>query len=135
MPINPDPTPDLNDVIASAVSARVEAQVLAALSDSDTFNVMVMAALQQPVEIPDGTSYGKKRVPYLNNVLQTAIRERTKAVVAESVEEHAEAIKVEVRKALRKSIGVMADSLVDGFVAGASGRYPSIKVEFSSDAL
>lgn len=125
-----NPMPDLNEVIVSAVGARVEAQVLAALSDSDTFNVMVMAALQQPVEVPDGTSYGKKRVPYLNNVLQAAIRERTREVVAEAIQEHDEAIKVEVRKALRKSIGVMADSLVDGFVANSSGRHPSIKVQF-----
>lgn len=133
MPATADPTPDLNDVIAGAVNARVEAQVLAALSDSDTFNALVIAALQQTVEVSDGTSYGKKHIPYLRHTLEKTIQTRTKELIAEAIEEHADAIKTEVRKALRKSVGVLADSLVDGFVANASGRYPSIKVEFSSE--
>jgi hypothetical protein len=128
-----DPTPDLNDIIASAVAGRVEAQVLAALTDSETFNTMVIAALQQQVEVPDGTSYGKKRISYMNHTLQTAIRSRTKELIAEEIEALSEPIRAEVRKGLRKSVGVIADSLVDGFVANASGRFPSIKVEFSSE--
>ena len=39
-------------------------------------------------------------------------------------------IRKEVRAALKKSIGVISDSLVDGFVAATSGRYPSIEVKF-----
>lgn len=125
-----DPTPDLNAVIAGAVQARVEAQVLAALSDSETFHALVTAAMQQQVEVPDGTSYGKKRVPFLMHTVQRAIQDHTKAAIAEGIAEHTDAIKAEVAKALRKSIGVIADTLVDGFVANASGRYPSITVEF-----
>lgn len=128
-----DPTPDLNDVIAAAVNARVEAAVLASLSDSETFNALVVAALQQQIEVPDGTSYGKKRVTYIGHTLQTAIRTRTKELIAEEIEGQAEAIRTEVRKALRKSVGVLADSLVDGFVASTAGRHPSIKVEFAGE--
>jgi hypothetical protein len=133
MPTQPDPTPDLNDIIAGAVNARIEAAVLASLSDSETFNALVISALQQQIEVPDGTSYGKKRVTYMAHTLQSAIRDRTRALIAEEIEGQAEAIRTEVRKALRKSVGVLADSLVDGFVANASGRHPSIKVEFSGE--
>lgn len=129
-----DPTPDLNEVIAAAVSARVEAQVLAALSDSDVFQALVVAALQQTVEVSDGTSYGKRKVPFMRATLENAIKARTKDLIAEEIAALSEPIRVEVRKALRKSVGVLADSLVDGFVANAAGRHPSIKVEFSSDA-
>lgn len=125
--------PDLNDVIASAVQARTEAAVLAALSDSETFHALVVAALQQQVEVPNGTTYGKKRISYMQHTLQKSIQEQTKALIAEAIQEHAPTIKTEVAKALRKSVGVLADSLVDGFVANASGRYPSIKVEFASE--
>lgn len=128
----PDPTPDLNEIIAAAVTARVEAQTLAALSDSETFNALVVAALGQTVEVSDGSSYGKKKVSYIRHTLEQSIKSRTKEIVAEAVEEQTEAIRTEVRKALRKSVGVIADSLVDGFVASASGRYPSISVEFKS---
>lgn len=128
----PDPTADLNATITSAVNARVEAQVLAALTDSEVFAAMVTAALQQPIEVRGGL-YDKTKTTYLAHVLQQTIQARTKEVVTEAIEEHADKIREEVRKALRKSIGVIADSLVDGFVADSSGRYPSIKVTFGGE--
>ena len=123
----PSPNDDINDIIASAVNARVEAAVLEAVSRDDTMRVFVAAALQQKVS---PTGYGRDETTLLNHLLKKTIEEQTRAVVAEEVAAHADAIRREVRAALKKSIGVITDSLVDGFVANASGRYPSIKVEF-----
>ena len=123
-------TNDINDVIASAVNARIETQVLAALSDSDVFKEFIIAALQQPVETRDPWGSRQKKTTYLQDVLQKVISERTKQAVVEAVDEHADAIKDEVAKALRKSTGAIAASLVDGFLKSASGQYPRIEVNF-----
>ena len=123
----PSPNEDINDIIASAVNARVETAVLEALSSDDTMRVFVAAALNQKVST---TGYSRDETTLLNRLLKNTIEEQTKAVVAEEVAGHADVIRKEVRAALKKSIGVITDSLVDGFVANASGRYPSIKVEF-----
>lgn len=126
-----DPIPDLNATIASAVQARVEAQVAEAMLRDDTFTTFVSAALQQPITVKDG--YKDRKTTFLRHTLEGAIESRTKALVSEVIAEQDEQIKNEVRKALRKSIGVISDSLVDGFVANAASRYPSIKVEFGSE--
>ena len=120
-------TEDINEVIKNAVTARVEAAVLEAMSGDDTVRTFVQAALNKKVST---TGYGGDQKSLLTHLLQQSIEEHTKAIVAEEVAANSGAIREEVRKALRKSIGVITDSLVDGFVANASGRYPSIKVEF-----
>lgn len=124
---------DLNGIIATAVQAKITAQVAQALASDETMSAFVVAALQQPMEV--GSYSDKRKTTFIAETCRNAVQAQTQAVVAEVVAEQADRIKDEVRKALRKSIGVIADGLVDGFVANASGRYPSIKVEFANDSL
>lgn len=119
---------DLNETITAAVNARVEAAVAAAMLSDESFTKFVTAALQQPVKTD---SYSRETKSYLNHLLEKTIEAKTKEVVAEEIAGAAEQIRDEVRKALRKSIGVISDQLVEGFVENSTGRYPSIKVEFS----
>ena len=118
---------DINQIISAAVNARVEAAVLEAMTSSNTMATFVQAALTRKVP---SSGYSRDEKPLLTHLLQTTIEEQTKAVVAEEISKNKEVIRAEVQKALSKSIGVITDSLVDGFVANAEGRYPSIKVQF-----
>lgn len=118
---------DLNETITSAVNARVEAAVAAALLNDESFTKFVTAALQRPVKTD---TYSRESKTYISHLLEKTVEEKTKEVVAEEIADASEQIRDEVRKALRKSIGVISDQLVDGFVENASGRYPSVKVEF-----
>lgn len=124
------PETDINKVIESAVQARVEAAVLETLSSGNAMQAMVIAALNQKV----GTgNYNRDEKPLVTVLLQKTIEEQAKKVVAEEIVALAPTIREEVRKALKKSIGVISDQLVNGFVEHAAGRYPSIKVEFGGN--
>jgi len=120
-------TTDLNATIANAVNARIEAQVLAALADSDVMGRMVTAALQKKVNTG---AYRNNETTYLQSLIGKAIEEKTVEVVAAELDTIRPLIETEVRKALRKSVGVLADSLVEGFVQAAAGSYPSISVTY-----
>lgn len=118
---------DLNATIAHAVNARIEAQVLAALADSDVMGRMVTAALQKKVNTG---AYRNNETTYLQSLIGKAIEEKTAEVVAADLETIRPLIETQVRAALRKSVGVLADSLVEGFVQAAAGSYPSISVTY-----
>lgn len=118
---------DLNATIAHAVNARIEAQVLAALADSDVMGRMVTAALQKKVTTG---AYRNDGTTYLQSLIGKAIEEKTAEVVAADLETIRPLIETQVRAALRKSVGVLADSLVEGFVQAAAGSYPSISVTY-----
>ena len=117
---------DLNTTITAAVNARVESEILAAMSNSDILQSFVTAALSTKVS----GGYRDKEKTLLSHLLETTIQEQAKSVVAEEITKMQPAIREEVRAALAKSVGVISDALVDGFVANASGRYPSIEVNF-----
>lgn len=125
---NPTET-DINKIIVAAVNARIEGAVASALTSDETFAAFVTAGLQRKVSTG---SYSREEKPLITVMLQNAIEEATKAVVAEEIAAQKEHIRSEVRGALERSIGVLTDSLVDGFVANAAGRYPSISVEFKT---
>ena len=120
-------TTDLNATIAHAVNARIEGQVLAALADSEVMGRMVTAALQKKVNTG---AYRNNETTYLQSLIGKAIEEKTVEVVAAELDTIRPLIETEVRKALRKSVGVLADSLVEGFVQAAAGSYPSISVTY-----
>ena len=120
-------TTDLNATIANAVNARIEGQVLAALADSDVMGRMVTAALQKKVNTG---AYRNNETTYLQSLIGKAIEEKTAEVVAADLETIRPLIETQVRAALRKSVGVLADSLVEGFVQAAAGSYPSISVTY-----
>lgn len=120
---------DINSVVASAVNARVEAAVFEAMTSDDTIRAYVSAALNEKVE----DRYNYRKDTYINTILKDTIKKITKDVVAEEIVVAEDLIRREVKDALDRSIGVITDSLVEGFVASARGSYPSIKVEFADD--
>ena len=126
----PDPIPDLNATIVHAVQARIQAEVLKALSGDDVFGALVASALQQQVEIPDGTAYGKKRVPYMEHVIATAVRDSTRLAVEAVIAEDQERIKTLVKKALRSKLDSISEGFVDQLVESTKSKYGwNIKVD------
>lgn len=116
-------TDDLNRVISAAVNARVETAVMEALSGDQTIGKMVVAALQQHVEVPTGNGYGKARVPFLNHLLQTTIRKAAEAAVAKVLVDEATLIEEEVRKHLKRQAPEIAATLAGNLVDAASKSY------------
>jgi hypothetical protein len=124
MPIVTPADEDLNKVIASAVNARVEAAVMSALAGDETIGRMVTAALRQAVEVPDpDRQYGKIRVPFLNHLIQTAMREATKRAVEKVLIEEAEAIEDECRKAIKRQAAGIAATLAGQLQDAAAKSY------------
>jgi hypothetical protein len=125
-----DPTPDLNAVITSAVQARIEAEVLAALSGDETFGKFVLAALNQQVEVPKpgGSSYDKLRVPWLQAVLSNSIQDATRQAIRKVLEVEAPKLEEAVTAELRKNIKQIAQGLVGAMTESAKSDY-SFKIE------
>lgn len=121
---------DINSTITSAVNSRVEAAVLEAINSGDTMKNFVHAALNTKVS---KSGYSREEKPLITHLVQTTVQEQAKQVVAEEIKKAEAQIREEVRKALQESIGIISDSLVDGFVSNAQGRYPSIEVNFRAD--
>lgn len=112
---------DLNETIAAAVKARVEASVLEAFSSDGMLQQYVTAALMQKVERKKG--YQTEQVPYMQDVLQTAIQKSSRDAVNALIAEQQETITEEVRKALRRDAPTIAAALVDGFVESSKSGY------------
>ena len=119
---------DLNTTIASAVNARIEAEVFAALAGDETIGRYVTAALRRPVEVPARTGYGKDKVPFLSHVLESSFRDATKAAVARVLEEEQPKIEEEVRKALRRNVASIATELASSLTAAAQNTY-GVKID------
>jgi len=120
---------DINQIIVSAVNARVEAEVAAALTNADAMKTFVEAALHEKVKSSD--RYGADDITLVTKLVRGTVVEQTKKVVAEEVQAQEAEIRAHVRQAVQASVGVIADSLVDGFMQSVTGKYPSIKVTFN----
>ena len=118
----------LNDGITSAVNAKIEGAVLEAMASNDVISAYVVAALQEPKPDRYGT---RTKETYLSDIIKDAVRKQTQAVVAEEIQKQEDVIRESVRQSLEKSIGVITDSLVSGFVENTKGNRPSIEVNFS----
>ena len=116
-----DPTLDLNETIASAVKARVEAEMMKALSGDETIATMVAAALQQNVEYE--VNYRKVKEPYISHVLRKTIQDATKQAVVRLIAEEAPAIEEEIRKALHREKSSIAQALTRSLVDTAQKGY------------
>ena len=124
----PDPTQDLNATIASAVNARIEAEVMKALSGDETISHFVAAAMQQPVELTK--NYRTEKVPFLRHVLTKAIQQATEQAVKKLIVEEVESIEAEVRKALRRDLATIASTLTKSLVDAAGTTY-GVSVDLS----
>lgn len=121
---------DLNQIIASAVNARVEGAVLAALAGDETIGAMVVAALQQQVEVPSRGGYGKDRVVFLNHLIASAIRSAAKRAVEQVMIDEAQTIEDEVRKHIKRQAPEIAQKLA-GQLADAASQTYGITVELN----
>lgn len=124
-----NPVPDLNETIVSAVKARIEAELLSALSGDEAFAPLVAAALQQPVKVSND-SYRNETEPYLTHVLRLTIQQATKEAVAKLVTEEIGSIEDAVRKALRRDVAQIANTLSQSLVDSAAKGY-GVNVELS----
>ena len=121
---------DLNSVIVSAVNARVEAEMMKALSGDMTIGKYVVAALRQNVEVKDPHTYRTTTEPFLTNVLRKAIQGATVAAVQRLIAEELPTIEEEVRKALRRDVKRIAETLT-GSLADAAAKSYGVKVDLS----
>lgn len=117
---------DINQVIASAVQARIESEVAAALAGSDLMNQYVAAALHQKITVRKG--YRDEQTTYLREAIDGAIRAATKAAVAKVVAEEQPAIEKAVVEEMRRDIKGISKTLV-GKLAEASAAPYGISVE------
>lgn len=109
---------DLNDTIAAAVNAKVEAAVMVALAGDEVLGRFVSAALTQPVATD---RYSREKAPtFLAHTVQKAVQEATRVAIERLVEEAKPEIEQHVRKALRAKLPEVAATLVDGL---RSARY------------
>lgn len=122
-----DLIPDLNQTIVAAVQARVEAEMLKALSGDEVIASFVTAALQEQVPVTNDR-YDRKTEPYVRNVLRKTIKEVTHQAVTRLIEEEMPSIETAIRKSLRRNIDSMTDGLVENLAKQAKGAY-GIKIE------
>lgn len=116
-------TLDLNQTIAAAVNARIEAEVMKALSGDETIGRFVTSALRQTVEVKNSRSYQTEQVPFLTVVLRDAIQKATKAAVQTVIAEDIGLIEDEVRKALRRDIRRISETLASSLADAAAKTY------------
>lgn len=117
---------DLNEVIATAVQAKISASVLEALSGDEVYGRLVSAALNERIEVKK--DYNTIKIPYISHVIRQAIQAAVKVAVAEFIQADQEKLKAAVVKALREKRDEFAGALVDNLVSGADKVY-GIKVE------
>lgn len=120
---------DLNQTITSAVNARIEAQVLAAMSGDEVLGQMVASALNQPVKVTKD-SFSRDTEPYVTHLLRQVIQDATHLAVTRLVAEERDMIEEEIRKALRRDVKRISESLTNSLVDAADRGY-GIKVDLS----
>lgn len=114
---------DLNQVIASAVQARIESEVAAALSGSELMGQYVAAALSQKITVEDRGSYRKRETTFLRETIDGAIKEATKAAIAKVIAAEAEAIEATVAAEIRKNVKPIAKTLAGKLADAAASPY------------
>ena len=118
---------DLNEVITSAVQARIESTIVAELASSDIYGKCVTAALTKPIEV--GSYSNKRKTTFLRETLEGAIREAAKDAIGVVMESERENIEKLVATQLRRNVKVFAETLTDNAIKSANNRF-GIKVDF-----
>jgi hypothetical protein len=114
---------DLNNTIANAVTARIEAEVTAALAGSEVMNHYVAAALSQPIEVKDPRTYRTRTTTYLKETIDAAIKEATKVAIAKVIAAEQKRIERTVRDAIRDQVDFIGRQLVASLVEKADSAY------------
>lgn len=119
----------LDETIAGAVTARIEAEVAAALASSDMIGQYVAAALTQKIKIEDPRDrYSKVETTFLKLTIDKAIQDATKTAVVKVIAAEAEEIERVVAAELRSNVKVIAKALV-GNVQDAVEKPYGVNVE------
>jgi hypothetical protein len=118
---------DLNQTIAAAVNARIEAEVMKALSGDEVLGAYVVAALSAPA---GGDPYARKKQTVLQKAISDAVTGATKTAILKVVEEDIGRLEDEVRKCFRRDADKLAKSVVDG-LAGQLGKGFGIQVSLN----
>jgi hypothetical protein len=130
------PTPgvdDINTVIASAVQARIEAQVAAALADSDSFTMFVTGALQQEITVRE--NFRDRKTTFLAEQVREAVREATKLALKKALDDEVPKLEALVKKALKANVDQIATGLVGNLVDRAGSPYGiTVQVNYPSDS-
>jgi hypothetical protein len=124
---------DLNQVIASAVQARIETEVATAMAGSELMGQYVAAALHEKIEVKDRDTYRTRTTTYLREAIDGAIKAATLAAVQKVIAEEAPAIEAAVAIELRKNVkgiaktlvGKVAESTESAYGMNIELRYPS----------
>lgn len=118
-------TNNLDETIAGAVKAQIQAQVLEALSGEEFFAKYIASVLNQTVEVSeDGSSYGRKiKISFLENAVAGTIKKATQQAVAIAVEEERERIQDEVRKAVKRKADQFAENVTNAALEAAQSAY------------
>lgn len=114
---------DLNATITAAVNARVEAEMMKALSGDATIGAFVTAALAEKVDAKHDPYGRAPQITYLSKVLRDAIQAATKAAVEKLISEEIDNLEAEVRKALRRDLRRIAETLTQSLVSAAGKPY------------
>lgn len=126
---------DLNQTIVNAINARVEAEVLEAMSGDETIGKMVVAALQQPVVVPSSKdSYRKVKVPFLHSLIRQAIQNAAKRAVERLLVEQEAEIERELRAHLHTIVPQLAQALAMQLAEKAKSTYGiNVSLRFPGD--
>lgn len=114
---------DLDATIASAVNARVEASVAAALSGDDFMGKYVTAALRQTVEVQAANGYSKDKVSLLHKVVSDSVRAAVVEAIRKHIKEDNDALERIVVDELRRQRSLIAKQLVASLTNAADKAY------------
>jgi hypothetical protein len=117
---------DLNEIVARAVTARVDAAVAQALSSDDVLGRYVTAALNQPVNVKVG--YQDKKTTFLHHTITKALQGAVTDAVKRLIVTEAENLERLVGAELRKQREGIAKQLVGSLLNAADQAY-GIKVD------
>jgi deoxyribose-phosphate aldolase len=127
-------TGDLNQVISSAVQARIETEVAAALSGSELMSQYVAAALRQKIDVKADGGYRTRETTFLRETIDKAIQSATKAAVAKVIVEEAEAIEAAVATEIRRGVKDIAKRLTTQLAEKAAEAYGvTVELKYPKD--
>jgi len=126
------PEADINEIISSAVNARVEAAVLEAMSGDQVMGRYVTAALSAPVKNEDryGRSRTAKPETFLHHTVRSSIQKATTDAVKRVLAESEAELEDLVRKAIKAQAGDLAKKISQAMCDQASRGY-GIQVQVS----
>lgn len=126
---------DLNQIIVSAVNARIESAVIAAFSGDEVIGRMVGAAMNEEIEVKQDKDYYSSRrykTTFIKHTIATSIQEATqkavKRLIADQSAEIEAAVQAELKRQVKpiaaQMVGKLNEAVKDAYGVTVSLRYP-----------